>query len=203
MTGHPVFARFYGVLERLMARNERPYREETAGGARGRVLEVGAGTGANLEHYPDGSRPVLVEYDPHMLKALRRRAAASRPPPLLVRASAQALPFRAGTFDTAVASLVLCTVPDPAGAASEIRRALAEGGELRFYEHVRASDPALAGKQDRWERVWGRFSGGCHPNRDTLATLRGSGFAVTSRSWDMPGGWIAAPHVVGTAVPGD
>lgn len=199
MPGHPVFARFYGLLERAMAKTERPYREETAGGARGRVLEVGAGTGANLEHYPEGPRPVLLEYNPHMLKALRRRAEVSPRAPMLVRASAQALPFRSGTFDTVVASLVLCSVPDPAGAASEIGRVLADDGELRFYEHVRASEPGLARKQDRWERVWGRFSGGCHPNRDALETLRGAGFAVHSRAWDMPGGWIAAPHVVGTA----
>jgi ubiquinone/menaquinone biosynthesis C-methylase UbiE len=196
---HPVFARFYRLLERAVSGVERPYRQETAGGARGRVLEVGAGTGANLEHYPPGTWIVALEPDPHMTRELRKRAAGR--PVRVVSGSAQSLPFRDGAFDTVVASLVLCSVPDPDGAVRELRRVLAPEGTVRFYEHVRSADPGLARRQDRWERTWGWFSGGCHPNRDTLATLRAGGFDVTSRGWNMPRGWIAAPHVVGEARP--
>jgi SAM-dependent methyltransferase len=198
MKTHPVFARFYRLLERVVSDVERPYREETAGGARGRVLEVGAGTGANLALYPDGTDVVALEPDPHMLRELRKRAAGR--PVRVVRGSAQALPFGDGTFDTVVTSLVLCSVPDPDGAVRELRRVLAPGGRLRFYEHVRSEDPGLARRQDRWERAWGWFSGGCHPNRDTLATLRAGGFEVTARGWNMPRAWIAAPHIVGEAL---
>jgi SAM-dependent methyltransferase len=114
---------------------------------------------------------------------------------------AEALPFAEGSFDTVVASLVLCSVGDPAGAAAEIRRVLAPGGELRFFEHVRADEPRLARQQDRLERPWGWFSAGCHPNRDTIATLHAAGFAVGWRSWTMPRAWLAGPHVVGVARP--
>ncbi len=195
-----MFARFYRLLERVVADVERPYREETAGGARGRVLEVGAGTGANLALYADGTDVVALEPDPHMLRELRTRAAGR--PVRILRGSAQALPFGDGSFDTVVISLVLCSVADPDGAVRELRRVLGPGGRLRFYEHVRSEDPRLARRQDRWERAWGWFSGGCHPNRDTLATLRAGGFEVTARGWSMPRAWIAAPHIVGEALSG-
>lgn len=196
MTTHPIFARFYAFLERVVRDVERPHREEVAGGVRGRVLEIGAGTGANVEHYPPEARLVLAEPEPNMLRRLRSRA---RGRAAVVRASAEALPFRDGAFDTVVASLVLCSVTDPDRAVAEIRRVLAPAGAVRFYEHVRAEDPRLARKQDRYERPWGWFSAGCHPNRDTIATMRRGGFDVDYRSWSMPRGWIAAPHVVGVA----
>jgi ubiquinone/menaquinone biosynthesis C-methylase UbiE len=200
MKDHPIFARFYRPLERLVEKVERPYREETAGGARGRVLEIGAGTGANLSHYRGADVVVALEPEPTMLRLLRKRAREAGVRVLPVRGSATALPFRDEAFDTVVSSLVLCTVDDPPAAVREIRRALAPEGTLRFYEHVRSEDPALARKQDRLERVWGRFSGGCHPNRDTVATLSAD-FEVRYRSFDMPRGWIAAPHVIGEGIP--
>jgi len=137
-----------------------------------------------------------------MLKGLRKRTSDEPARVLPVRASAEALPFKDGVFDAAVASLVLCTVPRPDRAAAEIRRTLRPGATLRFYEHVRSGeDHRLARWQDRLERPWGFFAGGCHPNRDTVRMLLEAGFVVRWRSFTMPNAWLAGPHVVGEATP--
>jgi ubiquinone/menaquinone biosynthesis C-methylase UbiE len=201
MKTHPVFSRFYRMLVKVAEPAEREHRARTAGGASGRVLEIGAGTGAMLPHYPPEARLVLLEPEPSMAGELRRAVARSGRPAVIVRGSAEALPFRDGIFDTVVASLVLCSVAEAAAAAGEIRRVLARGGALRFFEHVRSADPSFARKQDRWDRMWGRFSGGCHPNRDTVATLRAGGFVVEHDDWIMPRAWLAGPHTVGEARP--
>ena len=118
--------------------------------ARGRVLELGAGTGLNLAHYPAAvGELVLTEPDSAMCARLARRVARSGRDATVVAARAEALPFRDGAFDTVVSTLVLCTVEDPVAAVREVRRVLAPGGRLLFAEHVRASAPRLA----RWHRV--------------------------------------------------
>ncbi len=99
MKAHPIFARFYTALERAVAEGEREYREETAGRAEGRVLEVGAGTGANLAFYRPDAKVMATEPEPNMLRRLARRARAERPGTLVVRAAAEALPFPDATFD--------------------------------------------------------------------------------------------------------
>ncbi|HVY77221.1 MAG TPA: class I SAM-dependent methyltransferase [Solirubrobacterales bacterium] len=147
--------------------------------ASGRTVDLGAGTGANLALYPPAvSELVLVEPDPHMLRKLRPRLAAASPRAEVVQAGAEALPFADESFDTAVFTLVLCTVPDPAAALAEAARVLKPGGRLLFVEHVRAEDPGLARWQDRLERPWRFLGDGCHCNRDTAATIAASRFAV-------------------------
>jgi SAM-dependent methyltransferase len=146
----------------------RQMRRELLAGAGGRVLEVGAGTGANLGLYPEVVDSLtLVEPDPYMTKQLRGKLAAAE----IVEAPAERLPFEEASFDTAVATLVLCTVPDPTAAVTEIARVLKPGGRLLFIEHVRAEDPGLAQWQDRLERPWKFLADGCRCNRDTVATL--------------------------------
>jgi SAM-dependent methyltransferase len=172
-------------------------------GASGRVVEIGAGTGVNLDLYGDGIEDLtLVEPDPHMAARLRARlggadgeadpsaavagahAGTAAPivrehiPRRLVDAPAEALPFAEDTFDTAVATLVLCTVPDPRAAVAELARVLKPGGRLLFIEHVRAADPARARWQDRLEKPWRFLADGCYCNRDTEANLRASAFTV-------------------------
>lgn len=155
----------------------RDMRAELIAGARGRVLEIGAGTGLNLDHYgSEVDELVLTEPDPHMSKRLRERLAASGREADVVEAPAEQLPFEDHSFDTAVVTLVLCTVPDPAKSLEEIRRVLRPGGELLFLEHVRSSDPGLAGWQDRFERPWKFLADGCRCNRDTAATIAAAGF---------------------------
>ena len=116
-------------------------------GARGRVLEVGAGTGLNIELYPgEGVESLtLSEPDPQMVKQLREKLGESEREAELIRAPAEELPFADDSFDTVTVTLVLCTVPDPAGGASgRSQRVLKPGGKLLFLEHVRAEDAGLA-----------------------------------------------------------
>lgn len=147
-------------------------RRELLAGACGRVLEIGAGTGLNLSHYPtEVDALVLTEPDPAMARRLERRVARLRPEATVVRAGAEELPVADGSFDTVVSTMVLCTVPDPQRAVDELRRVLRPGGRLLFVEHVRADDAREAGRQDRLNAPWRAFAAGCNCNRRTLELL--------------------------------
>jgi ubiquinone/menaquinone biosynthesis C-methylase UbiE len=155
----------------------RRWREWLARGARGLTLDLGCGTGRNLPLFPAQARIVGVDLPVDSLRRARKRGPRAR----LVRASAEALPFRDGTFDTVVSGLVLCSVGRPDAAVSEIHRVLRDDGELRLLEHVRSRTPWKARLQDFLQPAWTALSGGCHPNRDTeTAVLRG-GFDVSER----------------------
>jgi ubiquinone/menaquinone biosynthesis C-methylase UbiE len=158
----------------------REMRREVLAGARGRVLEVGAGTGLNLELYPKQGIESLAlsEPDPLMVKQLREKLEESEREAELIRAPAEDLPFADDSFDTVAVTLVLCTVPDQPAALREIQRVLKPGGRLLFLEHVRAEDPGLARWQDRVERPWRFLGDGCHCNRDTVAAIAGSRFEI-------------------------
>jgi ubiquinone/menaquinone biosynthesis C-methylase UbiE len=185
MSEHPIFARFY---DRLTAGSERAglgeMRRELLASASGRVLELGSGTGHNLQYYTDAvTELVMTEPEPNMARQLRERIA--REPHAVgklsvVEISAEGLPFEDLSFDVVVATLVLCTIPDPLRALGEARRVLVEGGRLLYLEHVRSNRPGLARWQDRLERPWGFFAGGCHPNRDTGQLLADAGFWIDS-----------------------
>lgn len=169
--------------DRLNVRFERRFgaqmRRRQLAGARGRVLEIGAGTGANLPHYPAAVDELTVtEPDEAMLRRLSRRHARGARAATLLRAQAQDLPFPDASFDTVVCTAVLCSVPEQDAALAEIRRVLRPGGQLLFTEHVRSDDPVRRRWQDRLERPWGAITGGCHPNRDTGAALARAGFDV-------------------------
>ena len=192
----PIFTRWYELLSRAEDPMIRRFRDETAGRARGRVLELGAGNGLNFSRYRD-VEVVALEPEEGMLRKARSRAAEAPVPVRLVRGVAERLPFADGTFDTVVLSLVMCSVPDPRSAAAEVRRVLAEGGEVRFFEHVRSPAPRAARRQDLVVPFYSRFSGGCHVNRDTLGTLRNAGFRVRYRR--LAYGPRHAPHVIGVA----
>jgi ubiquinone/menaquinone biosynthesis C-methylase UbiE len=167
------------VYDALCALSERTglrrWREWLVAGARGRSLDVGCGTGRNLPLY----RGSVVGLDPSREALLRARRRAPAVP--LVRASAEALPFRTGSFDTVVSGLAFCSVRRPDQALAEVRRALKPEGELRMLEHVRSLTPWKARWQDRLAPAWTRISGGCHPNRDTEASVAQAGFAVVER----------------------
>jgi ubiquinone/menaquinone biosynthesis C-methylase UbiE len=169
--------------------------------ARGATVEIGAGTGLNVAHYPAGlERLVFVEPDAHMAARLERRVREQRADAEIVSASAEALPFADDTFDTAVVTFVLCTVRDPKQALSEIRRVLRPGGQLLFLEHVRSTDDHLARRQDRIRPLY-RALIDCEPNRATLATIASSGFAIESVDHGevpaMPA--VERPMIVGVA----
>jgi ubiquinone/menaquinone biosynthesis C-methylase UbiE len=143
--------------------------------ARGRVLDIGIGTGATLGLYPSGVQVVGVDVSQRMLERAVRRARRRRPSVFLGRASAGRLPFRSGLFDTVVTSLVLCSVPDLPGVLAEIKRVLVPDGQLLLIEHTRP--PGRLGRLfDRLDPFWYRQS--CHLNRRTVEEVQRAGFDV-------------------------
>ncbi|HEY8584691.1 MAG TPA: class I SAM-dependent methyltransferase [Capillimicrobium sp.] len=179
----------------------RRRRADLLAGVSGRVLEIGAGTGLNLEHYPAGVELVLTEPVAGMRDRLAARVAAAGRDAEVVAASADALPFADDAFDVVVSTMVLCTVPDQEAALGEIRRVLRPGGRLVFIEHVRASSRVRAFVQDRLNAPWRVYADGCECNRATVPAIRRH-FADTDTRRDvwrgMPG--IVHPLVIGSAV---
>ncbi len=150
------------------------WRAVLTGGLQGCVLEVGCGTGHNLTCYGRGVRLVALDPDPVVLRRARERA----PSVPLVAASAEALPFAAGSFEAVVSSLAFCSVPDPRRGLAEVKRVLAAGGELRMLEHVRHEGRLRGRLQDLVQPAWTRLTGGCHPNRPTERIVREAGFTI-------------------------
>lgn len=147
--------------------------------AQGRTVEIGAGTGVNVVHYPEAvTELVLTEPDRHMAAKLRRKLEESGRAADVVEASGESLPFGDASFATVVATLVLCSAPEPAAVLDEIARVLEPGGRFLFLEHVRSEDPGLARWQDRVSPVTNYLFCGCHPNRATLTTIERSRLEV-------------------------
>ena len=176
-----VFAALYdGMNKGTEAAGIRGERHELLAQAEGATIEIGAGTGLNVEHYPGSvTRLVLAEPDEYMRRRLGRRAGSLRPAAELIDAGAGGLPFADATFDTAVVTWVLCSVPDQRVALREIARVVKPSGRLLFLEHVRSDDPQIAKWQDRIRPLSNRLAG-CNPNRDTLAAIQASEFEVES-----------------------
>ncbi len=145
----------------------------------GQVLEIGAGTGLNFAYYEACAHVAAFDPDPDMLEEVEnaQRAAACI---CLLRASAEELPFPDAYFDSAVGTLVFCTIPHPRRALAEVRRVLKPGAPLRLVEHVRAPNPILGGMMDVATPLWKHVAGGCHLNRNTAETVHAAGFEVLS-----------------------
>jgi ubiquinone/menaquinone biosynthesis C-methylase UbiE len=178
----------------------REMRRELLASARGRTLDIGAGTGANIGLFgPEAGEVVFVEPDPHMVKRLRRKLAEAADTSEVVQAPAERLPFPDDSFDTAVFTLVLCTVPDQEASLAEAARVLRPGGQLLFLEHIRSHDPRLARWQDRLHGPWRLFGDGCNCNRDTVAAVSASPLELGAvESGELP----KAPPIVRPAVRG-
>ena len=147
--------------------------------ATGDALEIGAGTGLNLDLWPGSVRQlVLTEPDSHMAAQLRKRVARSSREVEVLEAAGERLPFEDASFDTVALTLVLCTAPDPAAVLREVQRILRPGGRFLFLEHVRSDDPRVAHWQDRLHGPWYAFGCGCNCNRPTLETIRSSPLEV-------------------------
>jgi ubiquinone/menaquinone biosynthesis C-methylase UbiE len=200
-----VFALVYDaafvVAER---RGLRELRRELVGQSKGLVVELGAGTGLNLDHYPaDVSELHLTEPDPHMAARLRKRVESSSRDVSVEEAPAERLPFEDASVDTVVATLVLCTVREPHTVLAEIARVLRPGGSFLFAEHVRAASPRAAAWQDRFNTPWSWYACGCQCNRDTISAIRAASFEIHDVKHDRLR-WISPtvrPLVLGSASP--
>jgi ubiquinone/menaquinone biosynthesis C-methylase UbiE len=177
-------------------------RSQLLADAHGDVLEVGAGTGLNLPHYPADLRSLTVtDPDAAMLRRLERAVEALGRPVTALQAPAEDLPFEDTSFDTVVATLVLCSVGDQSRAVRELRRVLRPGGRLLFLEHVRSDDDKLAHRQDRMNWVT-RMLSMCECNRPTLRIVEGSGLLVEDVTHgDLPKApSFLRPMIVGRAL---
>lgn len=203
---HPLFARGYARLRPAMdAGGVGEHRRELLDELTGRVVEVGAGDGANFRHYPREVSGVLaLEPEPY-LRRRARQAAALAPVPVIVTAGvAERLPAATGSLDAAVAFLVLCSVTDQRAALAELHRVLRPGGQLRFFEHVEADAPGLRRVQRVLDAtVWPLLAGGCHTGRDTVAAIEETGFRIDRltplRFPDARVTLPTTPHVLGLA----
>jgi ubiquinone/menaquinone biosynthesis C-methylase UbiE len=196
-----VFAALYDTVGKgSEVAGMREERRQLLATTEGATIEIGAGTGLNLEHYPEAvTRLVLVEPDRHMRRRLRRRVDARDRAAEVIDASAERLPFPDATVDTAVVTLVLCSVPNQEVALAEIARVLKPNGRLLFIEHVRSGDPKVAKRQDRIRPLYNLVD--CNPNRETLAAIEASALKVESvRHGEVPKApKVERPMIVGTA----
>ena len=177
-------------------------RRELLATASGDVIDIGAGTGVNLELFPTSlTRLVMAEPSEHMAKRLRSKVEDSGRIAEVVEAPAEKLPFPNASFDVAVFTLVLCTVDDPDASLAEAARVLRPGGRMLFLEHVRSESEKTARWQDRFERPWHFFAAGCHPNRDTAGAIRRSPLEIEKLDdGEFPKApSIAKPLISGTA----
>jgi SAM-dependent methyltransferase len=178
----------------------RSVRKQLLAKARGSTVEIGAGTGLNLPHYPDDlDELALVEPDPAMRSRLEKRLGDGGRRAGLVDAPAERLPFADASVDTVVSTFVLCTVDAPDVALREIARVLRPDGQLLFIEHVRSDSPRLARWQDRLARAWRRFGRGCRCNRATAELIVACGLELDEV---RQASWRAMPPIVRPLVAG-
>ncbi len=202
---HPMFARIYARVAEISERRDgAQHRRKLLTGLHGRVVEVGAGSGANFRHYPTSvSEVIAIEPEPYLRKRAEHAASEALVSVSVAPGAADCLPGETASFDAGVVALVLCTVPDQQSALAELHRVIRPGGELRFYEHVLA--------HSRWEArfqrfsdatFWPRLAGGCHLARDTTTAIERAGFEIEtferfrySHAPFLP----SDPHVLGVA----
>jgi SAM-dependent methyltransferase len=201
---HPIFARVFNRMSRQLEEQTGEHRDELLAGLHGRIIEIGAGNGMNFAHYPSSvDEVVAVEPEPYLRKKAEEAAQRS-PVRVTVHAGVAApLELEDASFDAAIASLVLCTVPDPGAALVELRRVLKPEGELRFMEHVRSGRARKASVQQSLDNsgFWPHLGGGCHCSRDTVAAIEAAGFHVDHvRRFAVGPSWMHTnPHVLGAA----
>jgi phosphatidylethanolamine/phosphatidyl-N-methylethanolamine N-methyltransferase len=190
-------ARFYDLMERRNERRFAPWRAALWGCATGpRVLEVGVGTGKNLPFYPPGLAITAIDLSPQMLERARERARRDGIRVDLREADAQALPFPDGSFDTAIATFVFCSVPDPVLGLRELRRVLVPGGQLLLLEHVLSGQPQLRPLMRALNPLVVRLTG-ANIDRPTVEHVQRAGFA----SIHVEDRWLDIVKVIAGSAP--
>ena len=198
---------FAAIYDKALAGTEKAglgaHRKTLLSAAAGRVIEIGAGTGANLPYYSDAVEELVIcEPEEPMSRRLERKLASIGRKVRVERAPAENLPVDKESFDVVVSTLVLCTVGDPRRALAELRRVLKPGGRLLFIEHVRAEDPGLARWQDRLNFLNKGIAHGCNCNRNTVEQITAAGFKLIKLDRDRlrKAPPLVRPLVVGIAV---
>lgn len=200
------FANFWSFATRVESKHVRDVRRELAGGATGRVLEIGCGVGANFKFYGDAATEIIAT-DPnsYMLPKAREAAVASGRSIDVRPARAEELPFDDGSFDTVLSTLNMCSVDDPQRALAEVLRVLKGGGEYRFFDHVQYDHAFGRLWQNLIAPFWSRLPGSCHPNRDIASAVRSAGFTGVQMDFEktlppIPPMVFVRPHIKGIAI---
>ena len=176
-----LFPKMYDIaMKPLEATRFKKVRSDLIRNAEGKVLEIGSGTGINFPYYKKAEHVVAIEPNPRMSRLAVKRGRNAHVPITLYEANAEKLPFADDAFDTVIATLVFCTIPNPLVALKEIQRVSKPGAEILFFEHVRMEQPALAKAQDLLSPFWEKIGDGCQLNRDTLSLISSSGIHVES-----------------------
>ena len=180
------------VLDLVMQQKQfAPFRARIGAAARGRVLDIGIGSGLNLPFYGDSiERRYGIDPSSELLRLAGQRAQSATTPVELLRGSGEALPFADQSLDTVVLTFTLCTIANPGRALAEARRVLRPDGQLFFAEHGRAPDRGVARWQDRLTPIWRRIGGGCHLNREPDRLIRSAGFGIET----IETGYIKGPR---------
>jgi ubiquinone/menaquinone biosynthesis C-methylase UbiE len=207
-TRHPIFAWFYAKVAgpALDKAGVAEHRKRLLAGLSGEVIEIGAGNGLNFPYYPSEVRRVVAIEPEPQLRGLARETARAAPVQVeVVDGRAEQLPAADCSFDAAVVCLTLCSIADPGAALTELHRVLGPGGQLRFFEHVRADSPAMRRVQRFVDAtIWPRLCGGCHTGRDTQSAIIAAGFTVSEVDrFPFPATKVPSPaatHILGTAI---
>jgi ubiquinone/menaquinone biosynthesis C-methylase UbiE len=182
-------------LVHFSMRQERlePYRRRLVPAARGRVLEIGVGSGINFRFYPDGTKTIVgIEPSAQLLSMAQTETAKAAAPVELIEASAEAIPIDNRSVDTVVSTWTLCSIPDVQRALQEIRRVLRLDGRLLFIEHGEAPEPSVSRWQHRLNPLWKRLAGGCHLDRPIDRLIRSAGFEIDR----LDTGYMEGPKVL-------
>ncbi|HEX6982465.1 MAG TPA: class I SAM-dependent methyltransferase [Balneolaceae bacterium] len=167
----------------------------------GRVLEIGPGTGANLEYYPKDISLIGLEPSPFMQHYLKEKAKQFKQEIEIITGTAENIPLSDDSVDAVVSTLVLCSVDNPDDTLSEIKRVLKPGGQFLFMEHVAAPEGTSLRKAQRWvEPLWKHMADGCHPDRETWEAIENAGFdyvEIEHFRLSLP---VVGPHIMGRAV---
>ncbi|QBP41239.1 class I SAM-dependent methyltransferase [Paenisporosarcina antarctica] len=155
--------------------------------AKGRVLEIGSGTGVNIPYYTNAIKIDAIEPNPLMSKRSYKRIKKSGIPIQTYLDKAEKLPFSDNTFDSVVATLVFCTIPEPIKALQEIQRVSKPGAKILLFEHVRVNNKNLGKAQDLLTPLWRKVCDGCHLNRDTLELLKQSNLSISKIDYHYGG----------------
>lgn len=198
---------FAGAYDRFLRASEEAglskSREEIVSQAKGRTLEIATGTALNLPYYGNEvTELILTDQYPAMIRQIKSKVAGSGRQAKVLEADAENLPFEDRSFDTVVASMILCSTDSPSRILAEIHRVLKDGGQYLFLEHVRNPNEKIAERQDRVQPAWFLFGNGCHCNRDSVTTIASSPLVVKElKHGSIPKAWsIIEAMVTGRAV---